>query len=172
MGTIAFLITLILLFALQFQTASQTLKPRKYPSARAAAVLVSPEASAPTDPDTIAEFIAMYGEATAARVTEWESTHFDYGAGGHWGPTYNVNSIGTVYIYVQSTYNNLDYRMTATRRMAIQRNMDFESFTLHFKEDTYIDSNRVGFVETILYGYIPAIGYADNLGVVKESFFF
>ncbi len=154
----------VLLLVVSLSVVAQTLLPRKYPSLRIGHVIPGGGTyQAPTDQEAINILMSLYGRADADAVRLWESQHADLTSGGHTGvATYNTNYVATEYVYFQSIYTNLNSRDTGLRKAALQRGWDFESFALHFKEDTYIDSNAVGFTNTILYGKPTQLGYVPT----------
>lgn len=143
---------------------SQTLLPRKYPSARVAHVIPGGGTyQNPTDPDVVTEFVQLYGEATADRVMLWETQHADFTSGGVTdSAVYNANYCGTVYVYYQSLMTTIAYRETGLRLIALNHSWDFENFYCHFAEDSYLDGNKVFSTNTIFYGRPPLLGYAPT----------
>lgn len=153
---------LILILSLSV-VAAQTLLPRKYPSARVVLVIPGDGYQAPTDQEAIDILMGLYGRADADAVKLWESQFADLTSGGHTGvAAYNANHRATDYTYFQSIYTRLYSRDSALRVIALRNGWDYESFALHFKEDTYIDSNAIGFTDTVLYGKAPALAYVPT----------
>lgn len=140
--------------------SAQTLMPRKYPSARVAHVIPGNNTyQAPTDQEAIDILMGLYGRADADAVKLWESQFADLASGGHTGvAAYNANYRANDYVYFQSIFTAIDTRETGLRKVAIQNGWDYEDFHLHFKEDTWIDGNRLTQTGTVFHGRPNLLG--------------
>lgn len=152
-----FLIYMVLCVSLAF---GQTLLPRKFPSARVAHVIPGGDTyQAPTDREAIDTLLSLYGRADADAVKLWESQFADLASGGHTGvAAYNANYRATDYVYFQSLFTAIDTRETGLRKVAIRNGWDYEGFHIHFKEDTWVDGNRLTQTGTVFHGRPNLLG--------------
>ena len=135
---------------------AQQQPPRRFPSAIAAFCLPG-EWQAPTDPDTINEFLSMYGAATAEEVKRWELEHSDFIAGGNYGTTLNQQHIVLGYAYIHTISDYAD----GLKKWAYRNNKNYEDFSLHFKQDTIINTTAITATSTFWAGKISA-GYTSS----------
>ena len=110
------------------------------------------EWQAPTDLDTINDFMARYGAATAEQVKRWELEHADFIMGGNYGASLNQQHLVLDYAYIHTI---LDYA-DPLKRWAYRNNKNYEDFSLHFKTDTVINTTSIKATATFWAGQVSA----------------
>jgi len=137
---------------------AQQQPPRRFPSAMAGFVLCSAW-QAPTDQDTINDFMSRYGSATAQDTMRWELEHADMFV-ADFGYEINRQHVTLVYEYfhtIRLYYNDVDDMI----KWAVRNGKNHEDFSVHFKEDTVVNSTFIKTVNTFWMGRLGA-GVARN----------
>jgi len=124
---------------------------RKFPSTLTGFCLTGSWQS-PTDPDTIREFINLYGTSSAGVVKSWELEHSDLIVSGDYGSELNRRNFILSYIYIHTILNNDD----SLTKWAYKNNKNYEDFSLHFKQDTIINSTIASVSDTFWRGLLNA----------------
>jgi hypothetical protein len=171
------LLVCILTLTLSLTTQGQYQLPadRRYPSALVGLVLVGIW-QAPTDQDTINEFISMYGSATSGDVQQWEFENSDLFTGGNYGTTRNLQKPVLFFDYVHAhrleTPTIPDYLI----RRAIREGVNYEDFSLHYSVDTIINTSSISVTNTFWAGRLEAgstsspTGYGERLDNYPDVF--
>ncbi|MCS7201057.1 MAG: hypothetical protein NZ822_02845, partial [Patescibacteria group bacterium] len=130
----------------------------------------------PTDPQTILEFIQMYGTSSAEMVKRWELDNNDLFIGADYGKEENEKRLVLGYCYphlmLQTALGAIDY----LKRWAIRNNVNYEDFNLHFREDTIINSSNIKSWINFWNGLIGAgstdrsNSYGSTLGMNSDVF--
>ncbi|MEJ5250299.1 MAG: hypothetical protein WHX60_00295 [Armatimonadota bacterium] len=138
-------------------TSDAQMHQRRFPSTLAGFCLVG-NWQAPTDMDTINILTAQYGSATADDVKQWEFDNSDIVTGG-FGAQLNWQHTALGYEYWHTIV--LGDTSDALRKRSIANGLDYEGFSLHFKQDTIINTTTVGVQDTFWMGRLEA-GSADH----------
>lgn len=155
---IAVLCLLVLLSVSEAWSQYQLPPNRRYPSALTGIVIAGPW-EAPTDQDTINQFLAMYGSATADDVKRWEFENTDIFTGSDYGLSWNQQKPVLGYLYVHTIIEGPD--VDALKKRAVLAGVDYEDFSLHYNVDTIINTTSISVTNTFWAGVLEA-GVTDN----------
>lgn len=162
----------LLIAALSVGLKGPSSEARPFPSARTAWVLPGGW-EAPTDQETVSDFIAMYGSATAEMVKRWEAEHADVSVGGSTQfLAYNADHVVLAYAYDHVQFLQFHSVTDWLWKYAFKNGKDPEDFALHFITDTVLNVTKIGTKDTFWNGMFSLVGSTDSAsdyGVVLNT---
>ena len=132
--------------------------PRKFPSLMVS-LLAGGGFQEPTDPETIQDFISLYGSADVNSVKRWEVDNADFVTNLGMEPSYLQKTRAMGYIYIHTNVLGHDYDRLV--KWAIRNGKNYEDFSLHYTSDTIINTTVIGATNTFWMGVVNA-GYSSS----------
>jgi len=154
----AFGIVTICWIACLITAAAQQEPPRRFPSLMVS-LLGAGGFEAPTDQDTVNDFLTLYGSATVDSVKQWEVDHGDFVTNLGMEPAYLQQTRALGYIYIHTKVLGGDYDKLV--KWAIRNGKNYEDFSLHYTSDTIINTTVIGTTNTFWMGVVGA-GYSES----------